>query len=188
MQSVKQGGIKYHFFSLWYDLTWDWNPSFLGPIGEYYSLGPIIFFKKREFVVSLIFGRFRRITKWNWKNVTLGKKWTICRNLGFEGIKNCTLSTRNGPPKSLEKQLEESEISGRSENKMIAFAEISYDNEQRSLETWGDLLSLRLTGRTTQGKNWKKSQERDKYVDLIRELKKLWNMKLMDDINYNWKR
>ena len=23
MQSVKQGGIKYHFLSLWYDLNWD---------------------------------------------------------------------------------------------------------------------------------------------------------------------
>ena len=21
-----QGGIKYHFLSLWYDSTWDWNP------------------------------------------------------------------------------------------------------------------------------------------------------------------
>ena len=26
MQSVKQDGIKYHFFSLWYDSTWDWTP------------------------------------------------------------------------------------------------------------------------------------------------------------------
>ena len=26
MQSVKQGGIKYHFLSLWYDSTWDWTP------------------------------------------------------------------------------------------------------------------------------------------------------------------
>ena len=25
MLSVKQGGIKYHFLSLWYDSTWDWN-------------------------------------------------------------------------------------------------------------------------------------------------------------------
>ena len=23
--SVKQGGIKYHFYSLWYDATWDWT-------------------------------------------------------------------------------------------------------------------------------------------------------------------
>ena len=28
MLSVKQGGIKYHFLSLWYDLTKDWTPSF----------------------------------------------------------------------------------------------------------------------------------------------------------------
>ena len=26
MLSVKQGGIKYHFLSLWNDSTWDWNP------------------------------------------------------------------------------------------------------------------------------------------------------------------
>ena len=26
MLSVKQGGIKNHFFSLWYDSTWDWTP------------------------------------------------------------------------------------------------------------------------------------------------------------------
>ena len=24
--SVKQGGIKYDFLSLWYDSTWDWTP------------------------------------------------------------------------------------------------------------------------------------------------------------------
>ena len=25
MLSLKQGGIKYHFLSLWYDSTWDWT-------------------------------------------------------------------------------------------------------------------------------------------------------------------
>ena len=25
MLSVKQGRIKYHFLSLWYDLIWDWT-------------------------------------------------------------------------------------------------------------------------------------------------------------------
>ena len=25
MLSIKQGGLKYHFLSLWYDLTWDWT-------------------------------------------------------------------------------------------------------------------------------------------------------------------
>ena len=25
MLSAKQGGIKYHFLSLWYDSTWDWT-------------------------------------------------------------------------------------------------------------------------------------------------------------------
>ena len=34
MLSVKQGGIKYHFLSLWYDPTWDWT-QVSRPIGEH---------------------------------------------------------------------------------------------------------------------------------------------------------
>ena len=34
MLSVKQGGIKCHFLSLWYDLTWDWT-QVSWAIGEY---------------------------------------------------------------------------------------------------------------------------------------------------------
>ena len=34
MQSVKQGEIKYHFLSLWYGSTWDWN-SVSWTIGEH---------------------------------------------------------------------------------------------------------------------------------------------------------
>ena len=34
MLRVKQGGIKYHFLSLWYDLTWDWT-QVSQAIGEY---------------------------------------------------------------------------------------------------------------------------------------------------------
>ena len=29
-----QSGIKYHFYSLWYDSTWDWTPVFRN-IGEH---------------------------------------------------------------------------------------------------------------------------------------------------------
>ena len=32
--SVKQGGIKYHFLSLWFDSTWDWTPVYR-TIGEH---------------------------------------------------------------------------------------------------------------------------------------------------------
>ena len=28
MLNVKQGGIKYYFLSLWFDLTWDWTPVY----------------------------------------------------------------------------------------------------------------------------------------------------------------
>ena len=33
MLSVKQGGIKYHFLSLWYDSTW-LNPGLPGPLAN----------------------------------------------------------------------------------------------------------------------------------------------------------
>ena len=36
MQSAKQGGIKYHFLSLWYDLTGDWT-LVSKTIGEYFT-------------------------------------------------------------------------------------------------------------------------------------------------------
>ena len=35
MLSVKQGDIKYHFLSLWYDATWDWT-HVSRAIGEHY--------------------------------------------------------------------------------------------------------------------------------------------------------
>ena len=37
MLSVKQGGIKYHFLSLWYDSTWDWT-QVSRAIGEHFNL------------------------------------------------------------------------------------------------------------------------------------------------------
>ena len=38
MLSIKQGGIKYHFLSLWYDSTWDWTPGFPDHWRTLYSL------------------------------------------------------------------------------------------------------------------------------------------------------
>ena len=40
MLSVKQGGIKYHFLSFWYDLTWDWTLVFqtIGQAWSWFSL------------------------------------------------------------------------------------------------------------------------------------------------------
>ena len=51
MLSVKQGGIKYHFLSLWYDSTWDWtqvtqaiskhsNHHLIGLVGRGFTNGP----------------------------------------------------------------------------------------------------------------------------------------------------
>ena len=44
MLSVKQGGIKYHFLSLWYDSTWDWTPvnRTIGKYSTRQANGPVI--------------------------------------------------------------------------------------------------------------------------------------------------
>ena len=41
MLSVKPGGIKYHFLSLWYDSTWDWTPV-SRTIGEHCTHGSVL--------------------------------------------------------------------------------------------------------------------------------------------------
>ena len=45
MLSVKQGGIKYQFLSLWYDSTWDWTPvsRTIGEHSNHYTNAPIIY-------------------------------------------------------------------------------------------------------------------------------------------------
>ena len=40
MLSNKQGGIKHHFLSLWYDLTWEWTPVSQA-IGEHSTTKPM---------------------------------------------------------------------------------------------------------------------------------------------------
>ena len=43
MLSVKQGDIKYHFLSLWYDSTWDWTQVYriISEHSNHYSFGLI---------------------------------------------------------------------------------------------------------------------------------------------------
>ena len=40
MLSAKQGGIKYHFLSPWYDSTWDWT-QVSRAIGEHSNQYPV---------------------------------------------------------------------------------------------------------------------------------------------------
>ena len=44
MLSVKQGGIKYHFLSLWYDSTWDWTlvSQTIGKHSTHQANGPVV--------------------------------------------------------------------------------------------------------------------------------------------------
>ena len=40
MVSVKQGGNKYYFLSLWYHSTWDWTPA-SGPLANTSLIRPM---------------------------------------------------------------------------------------------------------------------------------------------------
>ena len=48
MLSIKQGSIKYHFLSLWYDLTWDWTPVSQVISGELYFLKKHYIIRKKN--------------------------------------------------------------------------------------------------------------------------------------------
>ena len=60
MVSVKQGGIKYNFLSLWYDATWDWT-QVSWAIGEHY--------KYKDKIKWNLTNRFlsNAMQKWVWK-------------------------------------------------------------------------------------------------------------------------
>ena len=54
MLSVKQGGIKYHFKSLWYDSTWNWT-QVSRAIGEHsnrWANVPVLFHIVTQFCVQ----------------------------------------------------------------------------------------------------------------------------------------
>ena len=63
MLSVKQGGIKNHFFSLWYDSAWDWTPIswVIGEHSNRFANGPVIYGYIIFFCV-----RFWNL-RWKWK-------------------------------------------------------------------------------------------------------------------------
>ena len=54
MLSVKQGGIKYHFLSLWYDSTWDWT-QVSRAIGEHSNLSKTFLFQAIQLTKTIQF-------------------------------------------------------------------------------------------------------------------------------------
>ena len=86
-------------------------------------------------------------------------------------------------PKGWLRELIASEIGGRIETIQTAASLRSARQMRRVLKTWRDLLSLRLQWKTI---SWRWSEKltrfnnnnNNKYLDLARELKKLWNMKV----------
>ena len=54
MVSFKQGGIKYHSFSLWYDSSWDWTPvsRTIGKRSKYHANEPVIYIYWHHFFIN----------------------------------------------------------------------------------------------------------------------------------------
>ena len=80
MLSVKQGIIKYHFLSLWYDLTWDWTQvsQAIGEHSNHYA----ILFQTIPFSTSTVFVYTQlniKKTQFNLKQFSLA--WVRCLNL-----------------------------------------------------------------------------------------------------------
>ena len=55
MLSVKQGGIKYHFLSLWYDSTWN-EPRFPGRLANTLTAWPMSGYKSHFFCKNANYG------------------------------------------------------------------------------------------------------------------------------------
>ena len=93
MLSVKQGSVKYHFLSLWYDLTRDWTPV-SWTIGEHYTHFANIY------IYIYIYNEFQCYWVWlyiitintgfdciNWNNKIL--ICYVCEKIKFI-LKNCS--------------------------------------------------------------------------------------------------
>ena len=68
----KQGGLKYHFFSLWYDSAWDWDPvsRVIGKRSNHYTNGPssakISTFVIYSYAILFLFEEFKCCRVWSW--------------------------------------------------------------------------------------------------------------------------
>ena len=72
MLSVKQGGIKYNFLSLWYDSTWDWT-QVSQAIGELSKLQEGIF-------LILYLKKYTVFQEKNWKTIfNFLNLWILCQ-------------------------------------------------------------------------------------------------------------
>ena len=84
--SVKQGGIKYHFLSLWYDSIWDWTQVFwaIDKYSNHYA--NVQWWKICRFTYSCIYFHFYFLYFLNCLNVEKLKKRLVWRNpLNKEG-------------------------------------------------------------------------------------------------------
>ena len=63
MPGVKQGRIKYHFLSLWYDSTWDWTQvsRAICEHSNHYVMSQLELFNhllKNDIIIILLLGEF----------------------------------------------------------------------------------------------------------------------------------
>ena len=184
-----QGSIKCHFLSFWYDSTWDWTPS-PGPF-PYPLLIRTMVRSWTQFDGIYIFKTPIIIPQNNnWKNVKREiSTWTLLEN--WKKIWNTMVTIilivigAFGPvTKGSLKGLENLEVGSRVETIQKTALLKATRILRRVLETWGDLLSLDLLGKTIMSINnnnnrMKESEKRVKYLNLARVLKRLRNMNMM---------
>ena len=98
MLSVNQRSIKYHFLSLWYDLTWDWT-LVSTPIGEHSATRP----KGRRIQIIIIrntwnntiVGKLFVFDMNNWYHITVYKK--VNTNIQCTRFPNLSAWNESGP-------------------------------------------------------------------------------------------
>ena len=76
MLSVKQGGIKNHFLSLWYDSTWDWTQTLVYIILVYIKFTSRSLFSRKfqfyiQFYITFVIIKGREVSKFFLKNILL---------------------------------------------------------------------------------------------------------------------
>ena len=90
MLSVEQGGIKYHFLSLWYNSTWDWTPV-SRVIGEHFTTKPMGWSRKwiNEKRSPEKKNECFLILKWKkkWKSANIFECWKRFFNERLENLK-----------------------------------------------------------------------------------------------------
>ena len=151
MLSVKQGGIKYHFLSLWYGSTWDWT-QVSRAIGEKRICKIVDFAVPADHRIKL-----KECEKKD-KYLDLARELKKLWNMQVTIIP-VIIGAFGTVTKGSLKWLEDLAFGGRVETIQTTALLRTARILRRVLETWGDLLSLKLQERPSANADVKNSNE-----------------------------